>query len=443
MHRRERLLPALLILLCVTLPAARDARADVVVEYSCAAFGTGCNNPIPATGQMGAMVPSVITVPDLGANAFLLDIDVSLKIQHTARGELYVYLSRPSNLRQLFSTLGSINNFADDIDVTLDDSAAHEIDANGQPCYSMNLACTGTFRTEQIVLGTFNGANPSGDWSILVHDGGVNNQGMLLSWSIRLTLRDTDGDGVQDGQDNCLSLSNGDQMDTDADGVGDICDDCPAVADPLQADSDNDLIGDYCDNCVDLMNTDQADAENDGRGDACDNCPDAPNFNQLDSDGDGIGDACDNCPMVANGDQADADGDGIGDACDNCIDVANTSQRDDDADGLGNACDNCDDEANADDQSDRDGDGIGDVCDPEPDTTNENMNGNGNDNDNDNSGGNSNDNANSNDEGPPGAEAMPCGTCGDGAPMMMAMSLTVLPLRRRMRTRARRRGTVV
>jgi hypothetical protein len=35
---------------------------------------------------------------------------------------------------------------------------------------------------------------------------------------------DTDGDGIQDGMDNCPLTPNPDQLDADSDGVGDVCD---------------------------------------------------------------------------------------------------------------------------------------------------------------------------------------------------------------------------
>ena len=38
---------------------------------------------------------------------------------------------------------------------------------------------------------------------------------------------DTDGDGIFDNQDNCVTIHNPNQMDTDGDGFGDACDNCP------------------------------------------------------------------------------------------------------------------------------------------------------------------------------------------------------------------------
>jgi hypothetical protein len=71
-------------------------------------------------------------------------------------------------------------------------------------------------------------------------------------------------------------------------------------------DADNDGIKDGSDNCLGLSNADQANHDTDSAGDACD----------LDDDNDNVLDAADNCPVDANFDQADLDADGAGDVCD-------------------------------------------------------------------------------------------------------------------------------
>lgn len=72
-------------------------------------------------------------------------------------------------------------------------------------------------------------------------------------------------------------------------------------------DEDDDYSGDKTrDNCVGVSNPDQVDTDGDRAGDACD----------PDDDNDGVADGSDNCPVTANSDQTDWDGDRLGNACD-------------------------------------------------------------------------------------------------------------------------------
>jgi hypothetical protein len=107
---------------------------------------------------------------------------------------------------------------------------------------------------------------------------------------------DLDGDGVENGVDNCPTQVNPGQGDSDGDGTGDLCD----------PDTDGDGIPDGVDTCPALFNPGQHDLDSDGLGDLCD----------LDIDGDGLDNQDDNCPLVANLAQEDQDEDGTGDACD-------------------------------------------------------------------------------------------------------------------------------
>jgi thrombospondin type 3 repeat protein len=59
-------------------------------------------------------------------------------------------------------------------------------------------------------------------------------------------INDSDGDGVPDDIDNCVSVPNANQHDEDNDKVGDACDPCPQVANAT-ADADGDGIPDACD----------------------------------------------------------------------------------------------------------------------------------------------------------------------------------------------------
>jgi hypothetical protein len=62
------------------------------------------------------------------------------------------------------------------------------------------------------------------------------------------SFADADGDGVEDGVDNCPEQPNGDQLDADADGFGDACDNCPGDPNPGQEDTFGTAgVGDACD----------------------------------------------------------------------------------------------------------------------------------------------------------------------------------------------------
>ena len=197
-------------------------------------------------------------------------------------------------------------------------------------------------------------------------------QDTLDAFVTKFDLSDFDDDGIPNEIDNCIDVSNADQIDTDNDEVGDICDICMGYNDNL--DNDEDRIPDGCDACPGY--DDLIDSDLDTHADGCDNCPTIINIDQTDYDEDGIGDLCDNCPNIINPNQIDIDGDGIGDVCDDDIEGDGIPE---DGDGSGTAGDNpcsggqtedCDDncpDAENTGQEDYDGDGQGDICDTDVD----------------------------------------------------------------------------
>ncbi len=116
-------------------------------------------------------------------------------------------------------------------------------------------------------------------------------------------ILDCNNNGVPDSCD----IASGTSFDCNQDQIPDECQ--PVL------DADGDGIQDGCDNCPMVINPDQANNDLDAFGNACDNCPNTFDLSQTDSDGDGLGDLCDNCPGAVNPGQEDCDNDGYGDAC--------------------------------------------------------------------------------------------------------------------------------
>jgi CSLREA domain-containing protein len=91
--------------------------------------------------------------------------------------------------------------------------------------------------------------------------------------------KDTDGDGILDGDDNCRHVYNPSQANSDEDTEktprGDACDD----------DDDNDNLKDAEDKCPTILSCDNDDADSDGRGNECDECPWEWNGTSIDADG--------------------------------------------------------------------------------------------------------------------------------------------------------------
>jgi subtilisin-like proprotein convertase family protein len=294
-----------LIVVALLLIAVPSARAQEVKTFECDSYGGPCaGNFIPATGPacnpgtpancQGAMVPSIVTVPASLAPCVIADLDVTVQLNHGARGDLAATLIGPDGtsvnlwLAGLVAGAGNWN-----MDVTLDDEDGTAIDAGA--CTGAGYVCYGTYSPPAgNSLSDFDGLDPAGVWQLWITDAAITGAtidwGYLERWSLRMTFADTDGDTTFDCEDLCPSdaakTSPGvcgcgtADTDTDADGVADCDDGCPN--DALKLD-------------VGVCGCGVADA---------------------DADGDGVIGCVDNCPTVANSDQADADNNGIGSACD-------------------------------------------------------------------------------------------------------------------------------
>jgi len=131
---------------------------------------------------------------------------------------------------------------------------------------------------------------------------GNGNAAIEVIRNVKVEDVDTDGDGILDANDNCVSEPNSDQLDTDGDAVGNVCD----------LDDDNDGVVDNED-AFPLDGTESVDTDSDGIGNNAD----------QDDDGDGVVDILDAFPLDPS-ETMDTDLDGIG----------NNADTDDDNDGV-------------------------------------------------------------------------------------------------------------
>ena len=148
--------------------------------------------------------------------------------------------------------------------------------------------------------------------------------------------KDSDGDGVLDGADQCPNTpagvsvdSKGCVLDSDGDGVADYRDNCPGTGAGIAVDgagcpldSDGDGVPDHKDQCPDSPagvavndNGCTPDDDNDGVNNSADQCPSTAagasvdlKGCMLDNDGDGVGNHIDRCPTTPAGRQVDEKG---------------------------------------------------------------------------------------------------------------------------------------
>ena len=142
------------------------------------------------------------------------------------------------------SFTGSISHldWASMLDVTTEADAetvvlviAQVLDAAGVSQLEVDLPSGNTFTTSSISLWyDFNATSlvgvsitAAGGWDAFVGSSNapLNNAfGFAIDLDISSTIPDTDEDGVDDPDDNCLLIVNADQLDTDGDGYGNACD---------------------------------------------------------------------------------------------------------------------------------------------------------------------------------------------------------------------------
>ncbi|MCP5152824.1 MAG: thrombospondin type 3 repeat-containing protein [Ectothiorhodospiraceae bacterium] len=142
-------------------------------------------------------------------------------------------------------------------------------------------SATATLVATAQVSGDLPDLDPSNDTASIDTTAGIDTDG---DGTIDALDPDDDGDGVDDGADNCPLIANANQLDTDDDGAGNACDD----------DDDGDGISDAAESAAGLDPLDAADAGGDLDGDGLTNLEEfqlGTAIASADTDHDGVEDA--------------------------------------------------------------------------------------------------------------------------------------------------------
>jgi subtilisin-like proprotein convertase family protein len=113
----------------------------------------------------------------IGFDSVLVDVNVTMDVEHTFAADLDVYLISPAGTRvELFTDVGGRGN--DFAGTVIDDEAASSI-IGGDPPFA------GSFRPEGR-LSAFDAEDPNGIWTLEITDDARVDVGQLNNWSLRL-----------------------------------------------------------------------------------------------------------------------------------------------------------------------------------------------------------------------------------------------------------------
>ncbi len=129
-------------------------------------------------------ITSPITVTSL--DGLLVDVDVTLTINHTYDADLDVYLTSPQGTRvELFTDVGGAgDNF---VNTFLDDTAVQG--GSPSPIANGTAPFSGNYRPEGY-LSVLEGEDPNGQWILEVTDDAGGDVGSLVSWSLDFKVGD-------------------------------------------------------------------------------------------------------------------------------------------------------------------------------------------------------------------------------------------------------------
>jgi len=155
----------------------RDDECPAEVTFGC----ENCPQNIPVTGTSGPMNPAFVEV-DILDGCTIVDVDVTLDLNHTWIGDLDVDVTSPEGTAS--EMFNSICGNADNIQVILDDDSAISISTVCPPLGFQRL------RTQSgMGLTVFDGEEAAGTWRLDINDLVGGDQGVLNDWQVTVRTR--------------------------------------------------------------------------------------------------------------------------------------------------------------------------------------------------------------------------------------------------------------
>jgi len=170
-------------------------------------FTFSVNQLVPDANVNGLSMTTNLSI----TGGTISDVTVSLDISGGYNGDLYAYLAGPNGgFAVLLNRVGVSNNASSfgygnsGFDIVLSDSAANDVHYYQSASYTLNGngQLTGTWAPDgrnigpqsapslfgstapSALLGSFNGTDPNGGWTLFLADLSVGSQSQLLSWSL-------------------------------------------------------------------------------------------------------------------------------------------------------------------------------------------------------------------------------------------------------------------
>jgi len=167
-----------------------NTQSFIVTNAACTSTSNTTSQTIGPNA--GTIVSSIIDIP---FNKTILDVNVTIEINHSRDADLDIFLMSPAGMQIALSLSngGAGQHFTN---TTFDDQAMIPISAGTAPF-------TGSYTPDQ-ALGAFNGLQTQGVWTLFIYDNVNGNGGSLISWDLLLCY--DPNIGIQENETTSSSL---------------------------------------------------------------------------------------------------------------------------------------------------------------------------------------------------------------------------------------------